>query len=58
MDKRRRQSQYNIDIIDSVITCAILGEKKVIYIEKSVVKLAKQMLKDRRLSEKIKIKTV
>lgn len=53
-----RMHHYNLDKIDSIITVAILGDCATIYIPKKIRKLALQMLKDKGLSDTIKIKTI
>lgn len=52
-----RFQEYNMDKLESIITVAIIGDSKVIYVPKKVYKLAKQMLQIRKLYDKISIKT-
>jgi hypothetical protein len=53
-----RMHNYNLDKIESIITVAIIAESDIIYIPKKIRKLALQMLKDKKLADKIKIKTI
>lgn len=58
-DRRfNRLNNYNIDKLNSIITVAIIGESDTIYVPKRIRKLAVQMLKEQKLYDKIKIKTI
>jgi len=58
-DKRfNKLNNYNIDKLNSIITVAIIGESDIIYVPKRIRKLAVQLLKEQKLYDKIKIKTI
>ena len=57
MNRDRKKHQYNIDRLDAIITIAVIGDKKCIYVPKHVLQIAHQMLKVRQLDKEIKIKT-
>lgn len=51
-----RYSNYNIDRLESVIVTAMIANEKMVFIPKRLAKMAKQMLKIKKLND-IKIKT-
>jgi len=57
MTRDQRYNSYNIEKLNNMIDMAVMCSADSIYISKSVVKTAQQLIKARGLSGKIKIKT-